>query len=141
MLVALLLAGMIRQIPLSALAGVLMVTAWRMNEWHSINFYFSHRLKHAILAFSITLIATVLLDLTQAILIGFGISTLIFMAQMSELQISRKPVDRARLAAAGQKVTHSGENIAVYYLGGPLFLRQRGVCWNMWKAMMRRRQL
>ncbi len=121
MLVALLLAGMIRQIPLSALAGVLMVTAWRMNEWHSINFYFSHRLKHAILAFSITLIATVLLDLTQAILIGFGISTLIFMAQMSELQISRKPVDRARLAAAGQKVTHSGENIAVYYLGGPLF--------------------
>lgn len=121
MLVALLLAGIIRQIPLSALAGVLMVTAWRMNEWHSINFYFSHRLKHAIIAFSITLLATVMLDLTQAILIGFGISTLIFMAQMSELQISRKPVERARLVDAGHKVTHSGENVAIYYLSGPLF--------------------
>ena len=121
LLVALLLASIIRQIPLSALAGVLMVTAWRMNEWHSINFYFSHRLKHAIIAFSITLVATVMLDLTQAILIGFGISTLIFMAQMSELQISRKPVEGARLATTGQKVTHSGENVAVYYLSGPLF--------------------
>ncbi|MBE2223753.1 MAG: SulP family inorganic anion transporter [Anaerolineae bacterium] len=121
LLVALLFAGLIRQIPLSALAGVLMVTAWRMNEWHAINFYFSHRLKHAIIAFSITLAATVMLDLTQAILIGFGISTLIFMAQMSELQISRKPVEGARWATAGQTVSHSGENVAVYYLSGPLF--------------------
>jgi SulP family sulfate permease len=79
------LAGVIGRVPLAALAGVLLVTAWRMNEWHSIRFYFSHRLKHAIIAFVITLIATVVLDLTQAILIGFGISTLIFMAQMSEL--------------------------------------------------------
>jgi SulP family sulfate permease len=121
LLTALLLASIIRQVPLAALAGVLMVTAWRMNEWHSINFYFSHRLKHAIIAFTITLFATVVLDLTQAILIGFGISTLIFMAQMSELQISRKPVEVERLTAAGQKVAYSAENVAIYYLSGPLF--------------------
>ena len=35
--------------PLAALSGVLIVTAWRMNEWQTIHFYFSHRLKHAII--------------------------------------------------------------------------------------------
>jgi sulfate permease, SulP family len=121
LLAALLLATVIGRIPLAALAGVLLVTAWRMNEWHTIRFYFSHRLKHAIIAFAITLVATVVLDLTQAILIGFGISTLIFMAQMSELQIARKPVEGDKLAAAGQPFTHPDREIAVYYLSGPLF--------------------
>lgn len=121
LLAALLLAGIIRQVPLAALAGVLLVTAWRMNEWQTIRFYFSHRLKHAIIAFGITLIATVTLDLTQAILIGFGISTLIFIAQMSELQISRKPVEVDKLSAAGQPVTAAHHKAAVYYLSGPLF--------------------
>lgn len=121
LLAALLLSGIIGRVPLAALAGVLVVTAWRMNEWHTIRFYFSHRLKHAITAFIITLIATVVLDLTQAILIGFGISTLIFMAQMSELQISRRPVEVERLAGNGHDFIHLGQDVAVYYLSGPLF--------------------
>ncbi len=121
LLAALLLATIIGQVPLAALAGVLLVTAWRMNEWHTIRFYLDHRLKHALIAFALTLVATVVLDLTQAILIGFGISTLIFMAQMSELQISRKPVEVERLTEAGQPFVHPGQNIAVYYLSGPLF--------------------
>ncbi len=121
LLAALLLADIIGQVPLAALGGVLLVTAWRMNEWHTIHFYFSHRLKHAIIAFAITLAATVVLDLTQAILIGFGISTLIFMAQMSELRISRKPVEVERLTELGQQFIHPGHDIAVYYLTGPLF--------------------
>lgn len=121
LLVVLFLTGIIGQVPLAALAGVLMVTAWRMNEWHTIRFYFSHRLKHAILGFLITLIATVALDLTQAILIGFGISTLIFMAQMSELQISRKPVEVERIVATHASFVHPEHDVAVYYLSGPLF--------------------
>ncbi|MBK8900183.1 MAG: CBS domain-containing protein [Anaerolineaceae bacterium] len=121
LLAALLLAGIIGQVPLAALAGVLLVTAWRMNEWHTIRFYVDHRLKHALIAFSITLVATVVLDLTQAILIGFGISTLIFMAQMSDLQITRKPVEVERLTTLGQQFLHPNQDVAVYYLSGPLF--------------------
>ena len=34
------LAPVMSQIPLAALAGVLMVTAWRMNEWKTLNTYF-----------------------------------------------------------------------------------------------------
>ncbi|MEZ4591671.1 MAG: SulP family inorganic anion transporter [Chloroflexota bacterium] len=115
---ALLFGSLIGRVPLAALAGVLMVTAWRMNEWHAIRFFFGRRLKHAIAAFLITLVATVLLDLTQAILIGFGISTLVFMAQMSELQISRRPVEAERLGLAAPTTAH---NVSVYYLSGPLF--------------------
>jgi sulfate permease, SulP family len=121
LLAALLFAGVIGRIPLAALAGVLLVTAWRMNEWHTIRFYFNHRLMHAIIAFSITLLATVVLDLTQAILIGFGISSLIFMAQMSELRITRRPVEIERLTEIGQQFVHPGHEVAIYYLSGPLF--------------------
>ncbi len=118
---ALLLGSWIGRVPLAALAGVLLITAWRMNEWHTIRFYFSHRLKHAMIAFLVTLAATVLLDLTQAILIGFGISTLIFMAQMSELRLTRRPVEVERMTAVGHQFTHPGHTVSVYYLSGPLF--------------------
>lgn len=121
LIAALILGPVIGRIPLSALAGVLLVTAWRMNEWHAIRFFFGKRLRHAIAAFLITLAATVLLDLTQAILIGFGVSTLIFMAQMSDLHINRQTVDAERLTAAGHQFVHPGHNIAVYYVSGPLF--------------------
>jgi sulfate permease, SulP family len=69
----------------------------------------------------VTLAATVLLDLTQAIIIGFGISTLIFMAQMSQLQITRRPVEAERLPAHSFPLAHPGHDVAVYYLSGPLF--------------------
>jgi SulP family sulfate permease len=121
LLVALLFASWIQGIPLAALAGVLLVTAWRMNEWAAIRFYFGRRLRHAITAFLITLAATVALDLTQAILIGFGVSSLIFMAQISELHIVHQPVERERLGAAAQGFQHPGHAISIYYVSGPMF--------------------
>ncbi len=121
LIAALVLGSVIGRIPLAALAGVLMITAWRMNEWVAIHFFFGKRLKHAVAAFVITLLATVFLDLTQAILIGFGVSTLIFMAQMSDLSISRQVVDVERLNAAGHQFVHPAHGIAVYYISGPLF--------------------
>jgi SulP family sulfate permease len=121
LLVTYLLAPWMRAIPLSALAGVLMITAWRMNEWAAIQFYFGRRLRHAMAAFILTLAATVLLDLTQAIMIGFGISTLIFMAQISDLDIVREPVIADRLGANGRDYTHPEHPLAVYYVSGPMF--------------------
>ncbi len=54
-----LLAPVMARIPLAALAGVLMVTAIRMNEWHSIRFIFSHRFKTDMIVFTITMLATI----------------------------------------------------------------------------------
>ena len=43
------LGPIMSQIPLSALAGVLLVTAWRMNEWDTIKYIFQGKFKGAIL--------------------------------------------------------------------------------------------
>ena len=40
-----LLGSLMSRIPLSALAGVLMVTAWRMNDWQEIKTLFHNRVK------------------------------------------------------------------------------------------------
>ncbi|MGI8484302.1 MAG: SulP family inorganic anion transporter, partial [Thermomicrobiales bacterium] len=85
---ALFLAGLIGHIPLSALAGVLFVTAWRMNEWHAIRFHGRHRLKGALGTFAVTMVATIALDLTQAIVVGLVVSLAIFLSQIARLTIN-----------------------------------------------------
>ncbi len=65
-----LLGGVMAKLPLSALAGVLMVTAYRMNEWEGIRDIFGKRQWLAISQYLITMVATVVFDLTIAIVIG-----------------------------------------------------------------------
>jgi SulP family sulfate permease len=121
LIAALAFAPIIARIPLAALAGVLMVTAWRMNEWHAIQFFIRHRFKGAIAAMVATALATVTLDLSQAILIGIVLSAMLFMRQISDLSISRQEVDLERLKQRGIMIAQSCPRIAVYYIGGPLF--------------------
>jgi SulP family sulfate permease len=116
------LGPLIGRIPLAALAGVLMVTAWRMNEWESIHFYTRTRLKHAITAMLVTMIATVALDLTQAILIGIAISALIYIRQSAgSVGVTSESVDPARLRQIGQRALITDSSTHIYYLTGPLF--------------------
>lgn len=68
------LSPFMSRIPLAALAGVLMVTAWRMNEWHEIKHIFKNKEYFAIVQFLITMISTVVFDLTIAIIIGVAVS-------------------------------------------------------------------
>lgn len=130
LLTALVFAPFLENVPLSALAGVLVVTAYRMNEWHAIRFLFARKLRHGIVIFFVTLFATVLLDLTQAILLGVVLSSMIFMVQVSELQISRSLVDWKRLDTDPALKTQ--KNVAVYYLGGPLFF---AAVWRLIEAL------
>lgn len=120
MLSMFLLAPIMSNIPLAALAGVLMVTAWRMNEWENIKYIFSKRFKCAILKFLITMFATVALDLTQAILIGVIFSSLLFIVKISNMDISISEVDEKRLDRAVLKGNNLN-NIKVVYFTGPLF--------------------
>lgn len=116
-----LLGGIMSQIPLAALAGVLMVTAWRMNEWESIKFIFEKRLKTAIAQFLITMMATVIFDLTTAILIGVIFSILFFVVRISDIEINLSDIDLDRLAENGIKVNCSHQKTKVIYLTGPVF--------------------
>jgi sulfate permease, SulP family len=103
-------------------AGVLMITAWRMNEWESIHFFTRTRLKHAIAGVLVTMVATVALDLTQAILIGIAISALIYIRQSAgSVGVTSGSVDPERLRQIGQRVLTTDSSTHIYYLTGPLF--------------------
>lgn len=116
-----LLAPIISRIPLSALAGVLIVTAWRMNEWETIRFFFARRFKSAILKYFVTLLATVTLDLTQAIVIGVTISAAMFINRIANMRIDVHDVDAKRLQERGIKLKAICPHVRVAYLSGPLF--------------------
>jgi len=116
-----LLAPLMARIPLAALAGVLMVTAWRMNEWHAIRFMFSHRFKTDIGAFLITMLATISLDLTQAILIGSLLAGAIFLNRIASLEVEVTKVDPERLRQRGVQLEHPCEHMHVAFVTGPLF--------------------
>jgi SulP family sulfate permease len=118
---ALLFAPIIQTIPMSALAGVLMVTAVRMNEWAAIRFMFSHRFKTGIITFLVTFLATITLDLTWAILIGGVLSAGIFINQVSSLEVDIHPIDVERMRLRGMNIRTDCRNIRVAYMTGPLF--------------------
>ena len=120
------LAPVMSKIPKSALAGVLMVTAWRMSDWEAIRYYFHHRLRAAILTFGITMIATFTLDLTQAILIGSFISGAIFLSQIAQLTIEITAIDAQRLRERGLTLPEDHPPMRVAYLSGPLFFAATG---------------
>ena len=87
-----LLGGVMSRIPLAALGGVLMVTAWRMNEWAAIRQIFASRMKHAIMMYLVTLVCTVLFDLTIAIVAGVLVAAISFVFKSAKLHVSAEDV-------------------------------------------------
>lgn len=115
------LSSLMGRIPLSALAGVLIVTALRMNEWESIQYMFRSRFKAAITAFIVTMLCTVALDLTKAILAGVVISAVLFIKTIADLEISVEQVDADRLRQRGIDAGGHCHRVKVAYLTGPVF--------------------
>lgn len=120
------LAPVMSRVPMAALAGVLIVTAWRMNEWDAIGYMFRHRLKTAILTFSVTLLATITLDLTQAVLIGAFLSGAVYLSQSASLEIDVQDVDPEKLRRRGIENAGRCRHVRVAYLTGPLFFAATG---------------
>ena len=114
------LAPVIKYVPLAGLAGVLMVTAWRMNEWEAIKYIFSHKFKGAISKFIVTMIFTILFDLTVAIIVGVGLSLIFMLVRLSKLQINYERVDMNRLGCDDESLKKRYSNAMVAYITGPL---------------------
>lgn len=121
-----LLAPFMGRIPLAALAGVLMVTAVRMNEWEAIRFIFGKRFKTDMIAFTITMLATVVLDLTQAILIGSFLAGAVFLNKIASIDIQVQEVDIQRLKQKGIETAGKCQHMRVAFLTGPLFFAATG---------------
>lgn len=112
------LAPVMSKIPSSALAGILIVTAWRMNEWVVIKNVFKKKFHTAILQFLITMLATVVFDLTIAIVIGVVVSAILFIVKVSDMQVSIADVDKAKLNC--ENCEHH-DRTSVVYITGPLY--------------------
>ncbi len=111
LMIVLVLAPIIGRVPLAALAGVLMMTAWRMNQWSRLRLYFGKRLKHAIIPFLATVLVSVFLSLTQAILIGIVLCIVAFVVQMGAVQSLWKRSDLVESSADNHH----------YRVNGPIF--------------------
>lgn len=115
------LAPVMSVIPLSALAGVLIVTAWRMNDWANIRFIFSHKFKSGMIKFLVTMAATVVLDLTQAIVIGVAVSVILILIKLTDIEINISEIDSERLEEAGIHLPKISGKVRVAYLTGAIF--------------------
>ena len=82
------LAPVIGMVPYAALAGVLLMTAYRMNDFATIKSYFDHKLTDAIVLFFVTMAATVILDLTYAILIGVGLAMVLTINTLAKIRVN-----------------------------------------------------
>lgn len=116
-----LLGGVMSKIPLSALAAVLMVTAFKMNEWDDIKFIFKHKFKTSISQFLLTMICTVVFDLTIAIVLGVLYSAIMYMAQSAHVSVHFSDVDPERLKGKIDCKGHDFKGVQVAYVTGPLY--------------------
>ncbi|MDO4746302.1 MAG: SulP family inorganic anion transporter, partial [Bacillota bacterium] len=115
------LAPIMSAIPLSALAGVLMVTAWRMNDWENIHFIFDHKFKSGMMKFFITMVATVVFDLTQAIIIGVAFSVILILIKLTDIDITVAEIEKERLEEVGVHIPKISGKVRIAYLTGAIF--------------------
>lgn len=130
LLAMVLLGGVMSRLPLSALAGVLMVTAWRMNEWHGIKTIFGRKIWTGVAQFTITMASTVVFDLTIAIVIGIVTALVMFVWNAARLKVETVHVDHervVRLNRMGVAFTDDmASNVLITYLNGSLFFADCG---------------
>ena len=104
-------------IPMSCLAGILIVVAYNMSEWRS----FVSILKGSgfdILILLVTFFLTVLVDLTYAIQIGIALSALLFMKRMADVSHQTElEMDSDIL----ENYNDLPKGVGIYEISGPFF--------------------
>ncbi|MEE1154357.1 MAG: SulP family inorganic anion transporter [Acutalibacteraceae bacterium] len=116
-----LLGDIMAKIPLSALAAVLMVTAFKMNEWEDIKYIFSHKFKTSISQFLLTMVCTVVFDLTVSIVLGILYSAIMYMSASAHISIHYSDVDPEKLSGKLECSENDFDGVQVAYVTGPLY--------------------
>jgi SulP family sulfate permease len=93
LLVILLAAPLARDIPLSAMAAILLLVAWNMGEWREFLHLRNYRMPYRITLLSVFLL-TVVFDLTVAVEVGLVAACVTFIYRISSLTRS-EPVSAA----------------------------------------------
>lgn len=117
LLIMLIFASYAKLIPMSCLAGILIVVAYNMSEWRSFVSILRGSYFDIIVLLS-TFLLTVFVDLTVAIEVGIVLSSLLFMKRMADIGIKTpSQVDSDIL----EDYSDLPENISIYEISGPLF--------------------
>lgn len=126
LLIMLLFAPIAKLIPLSCLAGILVVVAYHMSEWrHFKALLKSNRMD--IIVLLTTFFLTVFFDLILAIEVGLILSSFIFMKRMSEATTIKNAQDLfGHDEQNGEKIfeeelSHIPKDTMLYEINGPLF--------------------
>lgn len=120
--IMLLFAPYAKLIPLSCLAGILVIVAYHMSEWRQfISILKGQRMDVIILL--TTFFLTVIFDLIIAIEIGIILSSFMFMKRMSEaIYIQNVGADTTiKEQLFEQEIQHLPKEIQLFEINGPLF--------------------
>ncbi len=113
-------SDLVSRIPLVALAGVLMVTAWRMVERHNVRSVLrSTRGDTAV--FALTAVATVALDLIAAVELGLVLAAVLALANLTRTaRAVPEPLSDDGIDDAAEHALLAA-HVLTYRLDGPLF--------------------
>jgi SulP family sulfate permease len=113
-------SGLVGKIPLVALAGVLIVTAYRMVERHNVRAVLSSTPSDAIV-FCLTAIGTVAVDLIRAVGAGLAVAVVLAVARMARTaQVVSEPLQTDGLTDDAEHQLLAA-HILTYRIDGPLF--------------------
>ncbi len=124
LLVVLVLGPLARVIPLSVLAGILMVTAVRMLEFEAI-LAILRSTKSDLSTMLVTMLVTVLFDLVLAIEVGLVLAGVLFIQRMAR-SMSIEPMDLSPPQNAAIDHGLLRERVVAFRVDGPLFFAVAG---------------
>lgn len=124
--IMLLFAPYAKMIPMACLAGILVVVAYHMSEWHNfVSLLKGNRMD--VLVLLVTFSLTVIFDLVIAIEVGVVLSSLLFMKRMSESVYMRSVTEMTsdhNDDATGlfeEELPRIPEGVVLYEINGALF--------------------
>lgn len=104
-------------IPLSCLAGILIVVAYNMSEWRSF-ISIMRGSKYDVMVLLVTFLLTVFADLTIAIEVGMVLAAMLFMQRMAKLgEVYSLESDKDNI----EDYASLPKGISVYEINGPFF--------------------
>lgn len=124
LLIFLFLMPLIRLVPMSCLAGVLIVVAYNMSGWRTVRSLLKNP-KSDVSVLIITFLLTVVFNLTIAIEIGLLLAVVLFLRRMTEttkISVFHDELDIAHGTESNQhEVLKVAKGVEVYEIEGPFF--------------------
>ena len=125
LLILLFLGPLTKHIPMSCLAGVLIIVSYNMSEWRTFHSLLKNP-KSDVTVLLVTFFLTVLFDLTIAIEIGLLLAMLLFMKRVSETSNISIIKDELSMESDAEKTANNDvlvlpEGVEVYEIDGPFF--------------------